>query len=182
MPDQYDALSFRQFELAGWERAVRAYDRYFQPLTTQALPALIEAAHVMAGNKVIDIASGPGYGAHAISQKGATVIGIDFSDAMVRIARERYGGIEFRKADAEDLPFDDTSVDCAVMNFGLLHFAEPHKALQEAFRVIKRGGYLAFSVWCQPEQSTGFGIVLDSIEKWGNIITGYTPWALIFSL
>ena len=102
-----DSHSFREFEHSGWQGIPRQYHQAFGELTTQSIEPLLDAAGVKAGTKVIDIASGPGYVAAAAARRGATVIGVDFSVAMVAEARGRNPEIEFREGDAEQLPLGD---------------------------------------------------------------------------
>jgi ubiquinone/menaquinone biosynthesis C-methylase UbiE len=163
-----DPHSFREFEHSGWQDIPRQYHQAFGELTTQSIEPLLDAAGVKAGTRVIDIASGPGYVAAAAARRGATVIGVDFSAAMVAEARGRNPEIEFREGDAEQLPFGDALFDAAVMNFGILHLARPDHALVEACRVLRPGGRFSFTVWAKPEETVGFQIVLASIAKHGD--------------
>jgi SAM-dependent methyltransferase len=115
----------------------------------------------------LDIATGPGYVAAAAAKRGATVLGVDFSAAMVAQARQRHPGVEFREGDAEQLPLGNGLFDAVAMNFGILHLGQPEKALLEAHRVLRPGGRFAFSVWAPPEETVGFGIVLRAVEAHG---------------
>lgn len=163
-----DPVAFRALEHAGWQRAAARYDEAFGSLTRQAIDPLLDAAQVRAGARVLDVASGPGYVAAAAAQRGAIVAALDFSGAMVEMARSQNPGIEFREGDAEALPFPEASFDAVVMNFGMLHLAQPERAVAEAFRVLSAGGRFAFTVWAKPEEAVGFGIILDAIRKHGN--------------
>ena len=163
-----DPVAFRALEHAGWQGAARRYDDAFGSLTRQAIDPLLDAAQVLAGARVLDVASGPGYAAAVAAQRGAQVTALDFSGAMVEMARSQNPGIEFREGDAAELPFKDGSFDAVVMNFGMLHLAQPERAVAEAFRVLCPGGRYAFTVWTKPEEAVGFGIVLDAIRKHGN--------------
>jgi len=158
---------FKSFERVGWENIPAAYHEAFGQLTSQAIEPLLDAARVRRGSNFLDIASGPGYVAAAAAKRGATVLGVDFSEAMVAQARQLYPGIEFREGDAEELPFGSGLFEAAVMNFGILHLGQPHAAIAEAYRVLRSGGRFAFSVWAPPEESIGFGIVLRAVELHG---------------
>jgi ubiquinone/menaquinone biosynthesis C-methylase UbiE len=165
-----DFHSFREFEHRGWQSIPQQYHQAFAELTTQSMEPLLGAAGVKKGTKVIDIATGPGYVAAAAARRGATVIGVDFSAAMVVEARRRHPDVEFREGDAEQLPLGDALFDAAVMNFGILHLARPDQALVEACRVLRPGGRFAFTAWAKPEEGVGFEIVLAAIEKHGDLL------------
>ncbi len=167
--------SFKEFEHAGWERAAGGYHHAFGALTQQAIPALLDAAAVQAGTRVLDVATGPGYAAAAAAARGARVTGVDFSAEMVVQAGQRFPGIEFGEGDAENLSFPDASFDAVVMNFGMLHLARPEQAMAEARRVLRPGGRFAFTVWSEPPETVGFGIVLRAIETLGNLDAGLPP-------
>jgi SAM-dependent methyltransferase len=158
---------FRSFEHAGWESIPDQYHQAFGNLTTQSVGSLLDAARVKRGVKFLDIASGPGYVAAAAAKRGAIVLGIDFSSAMLTQAQLLHPGIDFRQGDAEQLPLGNGLFDAAAMNFGILHLGHPEKALVEAHRVLRPGGRFAFSVWCNPKETVGFNIVLRAVESHG---------------
>jgi len=174
------ADAFHALEHAGWQRAAGRYDDAFGSLTRQAIDPLLDAAQVRAGARVLDVASGPGYAAAAAAQRGAQVTALDFSGAMVEMARSQNPGIEFREGDAGALPFADGSFDAVVMNFGMLHLAQPERAVSEALRVLRPGGRYAFTVWAKPEEAVGFGIILDAVRKHGNPDVPLPPGPPIF--
>jgi SAM-dependent methyltransferase len=158
---------FKSFEHAGWEKIPTSYHEAFGQLTCQAINPLLDAARVKRGCNFLDIASGPGYVAAAAAKRGATVLGVDFSPAMVAQAQELHPGIEFREGDAEELPLGTGLFEAAAMNFGILHLARPEKAISEACRILRSGGRFAFSVWAPPQETVGFGIVLRVVERHG---------------
>ncbi len=163
-----DAKAFHDFEHDGWERAAAHYGGAFGGLTAKAAGPLLDAAAVSAGTRVLDVASGPGYVAGEAAARGAGVIGVDFAAAMVIEARRRHPAIAFREGDAEALPFEDSSFDAVVMNFGMLHLARPDTAIAEARRVLRPGGRYAFTVWAPPEKAVAFRMILRAIEELGN--------------
>jgi SAM-dependent methyltransferase len=167
--------AFRAFEHAGWETIPTRYHEAFGNLTTQAIEPLLEAVDVRRGVRMLDVATGPGYVAAVAAQRGAHVMGVDFSAAMVAEARRRYPAVTFREGDAEELPFPDNSFDAVVMNFGLLHLGRPEQALAEAHRVLRAGGKLGFTVWAKPEEAVGFGMVLSAIQNHGSMHVPLPP-------
>ena len=166
---QDDVSEFHEFERAGWERVAGDYHRYFAALTTRFIEPLLDAGGVEAGRRVLDVATGPGYVAAAAADRGADVMGIDFAEAAVAVARQQYPGIGFRTGSAEDLPISDSQFDVVLMNFGLLHIARPEQALAEAHRVLRPGGRIAFTVWADPQACLGFKIILNAIAEHGNM-------------
>ncbi len=172
---EVDPQAFRQFEHQGWQQIASRYHGGFAAVTTQSATALLDAAHVKYGTRVLDAACGPGYVAAAAAARGALPTGVDFSSEMVEEARGRYPGIDFREGDAEQLSFSDESFDAVVMNFGMLHLGRPEQALQESHRVLGKGGRIAFTVWDTPDKAVGFGIVIGAIHKYGDLNVPIPP-------
>jgi ubiquinone/menaquinone biosynthesis C-methylase UbiE len=138
-------------------------------VTTQSIPALLDDAGVRAGSRVLDVATGPGHMAAAAGERGADVVGIDFSSAQVRLARQRHPSLRFEQADAEALPFEPGTFDAVVSGLGICHLPHPEVFLREAHRVLERGGRVAFSVWDVPERAIGLGAVYAAIRAHGSM-------------
>ena len=169
MEQANDVAAFKQFEHDGWEQSVAAYDHRFGSLTTQMIMPLIRELKPTKGEKLLDIATGPGYVAAKGRDCGCIVSAIDISEAMIARAREAFPqGIDFRVGDAEALQFGEAAFDVITMNFGMLHLAQPEQAAREACKALKPGGRFGFTVWAQPELSKGFAIVLRAIESHGD--------------
>ncbi len=169
-----DLVSFAEFERTGWERAdtVAAYHAVAPQITTQSAQAVLDAAGVKAGSTVLDVACGAGYLAAAAASRGARPVGVDFSSGQVTLARKQYPGLQFEQGDAVALPFDDQSFDSVVCGFGMCHVADPQAALAEAFRVLKPGGRIAFSVWAGPQRALAFGALYAAIQAHGTADVG----------
>jgi SAM-dependent methyltransferase len=159
--------SFHDFEQSGWQRAAAFYNDAFGALTAQTAGPMLDAVRAGAGTRLLDVATGPGVVAGAAAARGASVVGLDFSAAMIADATRRHPAIAFREGDAAALPFDNSAFDAIVMNFGMLHLARPDAALAEAYRVLCPGGRYAFTVWAAPERTVGFGLALRAIEEHG---------------
>ncbi len=170
----YDPAAFRQFEHEGWNRLSDGYHRHWEALTTQAVPHMLANTQIAKGARVLDVACGPGYASGAAAAWGATTLGVDFSENMIALAKTNFAELDFQVADAEDLPFPGGGFDVVLINFGVLHFPDPDKALAEAYRVLKVGGKLAFTNWAKSEGS-GITIAMRAIIKNGAIEVGLPP-------
>jgi SAM-dependent methyltransferase len=166
------AEAFREFERRGHDRVARAYGDFFEPVTARAIDALLDAAGVSAGVRVLDVATGPGAVAAAAAARGASVVGVDLSPAMVAVARGRHRALDFQEADAERLPFEAARFDAVLCNFGLGHFPRPEPVAVELMRVLASGGRVALSWWNVPERARVNGIFFEAVAEAG---AGTTP-------
>ena len=175
MNAESNPIDFHAFEHAGWEAVHDQYDGSFASLTSQSIEPLLDATDVREGSCVLDVATGPGYAAAAAAARGADVVGLDFSAAMLVTARRQHPALDLREGDAENLPFADGTFDAVVMNFGLLHMPRPERAVAEAFRVLRPQGRFGFTVWAPPDQAVGLGIVLDALRRSGDLSVPLPP-------
>ncbi len=112
-----------------------------------------EYARIQPGDVVLDLGSGAGNDAFvARAETGETgkVIGVDFTPAMIRKARENaeklgYHNVEFREGDIEDLPVSDNSVDVVISNCVLNLVPNKAKVFAEIARVLRPGGHFCIS-------------------------------------
>lgn len=90
----------------------------------------------------LDLCTGTGDIAGMLKEKfsQAKIVGVDFSDEMLKIARSKHPQIEFIEADCSQLPFEDESFDLCVISFGLRNVEDITKVLGEIYRVLKKGG------------------------------------------
>ena len=112
---------------------------------------LCEALDIRAGQKVLDVAAGNGNVSLAAARRWCDVVATDYVPALLEHARERAAAerldIEFREADAEELPFADDSFDVVVSTFGVMFTADHDRAAAEMVRVCKRGGKIGMANW-----------------------------------
>ena len=158
--------AIREFERSGWQVAAASYDG-FAAATELFVPALLAAADVKPGMQLLDVACGPGLAAGAAAAAGARVNGIDFSPAMIVMARSFHPAARFAIADAESLPFRDASHDAVIVNFGMHHVERPGRAIAEARRILRAGGTFAFTFWADAQHNTAWRIIFDAIAACG---------------
>ena len=163
--DAIDRAAFDAFEKSGWERTASAYHDFAGRITPRVVEPLLDAAGVGPQDRVLDVASGPGYAAAQAAARGASVLGIDVAEAMVALARDRHPHLEFQQGDAHALAFPNGSFDAIVGNFALHHFGDPELAVGEFARVLVPGGRLALAVWDLPSKARIVGILLDAVAQ-----------------
>ncbi len=113
--------------------------------------AVFQHIGVGPGMTMLDAGCGAGRALQIAAGLGATVAGLDASEPLARIARERVPDADLRLGELERLPFPDAAFD-AVTGFNSFQFAgDPAAALREAARVTRTGGVVAVGTWGAPE-------------------------------
>lgn len=139
----------------GWDRVGDDYGRFWARQVEPAQERLLEMAALRPGERVLDVACGPGNvtfpAAEAVGPEGR-VVGTDISEVMVELAaREaesrRLGHVELARGDAESLDFPDASFDAALCSLGLMYAPDPAAAVREKWRVLDDGGRAVAAVW-----------------------------------
>jgi demethylmenaquinone methyltransferase/2-methoxy-6-polyprenyl-1,4-benzoquinol methylase len=107
---------------------------------------LVKMAEVRPGMKALDLCCGTGDIAFALNRAGAEVVGLDFSPAMLDVARERGrragSAVQFVSGDAQKAPFSDSMFDIVTIGYGLRNLASWERGLEEMARVARPGGRL----------------------------------------
>ena len=126
-----------------------AYDRFMGRYSVQLSAQLADLAGVAAGQRVLDVGSGPGALTGELAERlGADqVAAVDPSETFVAAARERHPGVDVRQAPAEELPFVDGAFDAALAQLVVHFMSDPVAGLQEMARVTRPGGVVAACVW-----------------------------------
>lgn len=144
---------FKDGQRQGW-----AHFTPFEMITGTAAPHLVKHAGIARGQSVLDVACGTGVVALTAAHLGAKVTGLDLTPELIARAKEnaRIAQLEadWHEGDAEALPFEDSSFDVVVSQFGHMFAPRPDVAVREMLRVLKPGGVIAFSTW-PPELFTG---------------------------
>jgi SAM-dependent methyltransferase len=120
---------------------------------SDAIEHAVERAQPRAGERVLDLATGTGWASRVIAQRfpGVAVTGADIAEQMLEHARGAAAtlglDIEYRHADAEQLPFADRYFDVVVSTFGVMFAGRQEAAAAELARVVKKGGRIALATW-----------------------------------
>jgi demethylmenaquinone methyltransferase / 2-methoxy-6-polyprenyl-1,4-benzoquinol methylase len=102
------------------------------------------------GMQILDLAAGPGSSSEPLHKAGATVFATDFSEGMLAVGRKTRPYLNFSKADALNLPFEDNRFDVVTISYGLRNTVDYPKALAEALRVTKPGGRMVVVEFSHP--------------------------------
>jgi len=112
---------------------------------------LCEALDLRAGTRVLDVAAGNGMVSLAAARRWCEVVSTDYVASLLERGRARAEAeglaIEFQEADAEALPFADSSFDAVVSTFGVMFTPNQDKAAAELLRVCKSGGQIGLTNW-----------------------------------
>ena len=173
--------TFRDLEHQGWLEKADAYRDIFGKITQQAIAPILDTFGDLSGKRFLDVGSGTGELTAEALRRRAAVEGLDFAATMVAKASQRYPHVPFKEGDAEELPYPDASFDAVACSFGLLHMADPDRALREARRVLRSGGRYTFTVWCGPDQGGDFfKLVMGAIREHGTLDVPLPPAPPIF--
>jgi demethylmenaquinone methyltransferase/2-methoxy-6-polyprenyl-1,4-benzoquinol methylase len=129
----------------------------------------VDLAAVGPGSRVLDVATGTGDLAIELAARvapGGEVVGSDFSENMLELARAKAPGIAFEQGNALDLPYDDDRFDAATVGFGARNFSDLEKGLAEMARVVRPGGrvvVLEITTPTKPPLSTFYGVWFDRV-------------------
>ncbi|HVM41171.1 MAG TPA: methyltransferase domain-containing protein [Acidimicrobiia bacterium] len=142
-----------------------AYEARFVPrLFREWADHVVGAADVSGGDEVLDVACGTGVVARTAAERvepGGRVVGVDLNEAMLTVARRVAPELEWRHADAADLPFDDGSFDAVLCQMALMFFPDRRAALAEMARVVRDQGIVAVVVPAALSMQPAYGPFVD---------------------
>jgi SAM-dependent methyltransferase len=162
-------MDFDTYERKLWAGRAAAYERGFARLTAHAAGALLDAAGVGPGTRVLDVGTGPGVVAGAAAARGARVTAVDAEPSMAEAAARNVPGLDVRVAVLPDLPLPDAEFDAVTGNFFIHATGDPAAVLAGLRRVLRAGGRLALTTWIEPPPPV-LGIARKAIEAVG------VPW------
>ena len=138
-----------------WGTDPRAWADLAEAHNQPLFEAVLDAAEVSPGTRLLDVGCGSGLTLLLAEERGAVPAGLDISPGLLQIARNRLPDADLREGDMEYLPFGDATFD-AVTGVNAFQFAgNPQNALREAARVTRPGGRVVASLFAAPERSQG---------------------------
>jgi SAM-dependent methyltransferase len=162
-------MDFDAYERRLWAGQGAAYERGFARLTAHTAGALLDAAGVAAGTRLLDVGTGPGVVAKAAVGRGAQVTAVDAEPSMAEAAARNVPGLDVRMGLLPDLPLPGGVFDAVTGNFVINAMGDPAAALAELRRVLRAGGRLALTCWSDPPPPV-LGLAAEAIEAAG------VPW------
>ncbi|MEO8246547.1 MAG: methyltransferase domain-containing protein [Chloroflexota bacterium] len=129
--------------------AADAYDRFMGRYSRLLAPQLADFAAVRAGQRAVDVGSGPGaLTGELVRRLGADAVSaVDPSASFIAAAGARHPGVTVRQASAEELPFADAAFDVAIAQLVVHFMTDPLRGIGEMRRVTRPGGTVAACVW-----------------------------------
>jgi demethylmenaquinone methyltransferase / 2-methoxy-6-polyprenyl-1,4-benzoquinol methylase len=141
---------------AMFDRIARVYDRMNSVMTAgmhhRWRRRAVDLARVGPGSRALDVATGTGDLAIELSARGAQVIGLDFSERMLELAREKAPAIEFVQGNALQLAYPTASFDAVTVGFGARNFSDLERGLSELARVTRPGGRVVILEITSPQR------------------------------
>ncbi len=171
-PDRFKATTREQ-----WQEAAAAWDRWGPTLESwlgPATEAMLDAAGVRPGARVLDVAAGTGGQTLAAARRVAPdghVLATDISPAILEYAAAAardagLANVETRELDGESLAgVEDASFDAVISRVGLIYFPDQQGALAEMRRVLRPGGRISAVVYSTPENNRFFSVPVGIIRR-----------------
>lgn len=153
-----------------YDAGAGAYDRLTGRWSRMYVDRVLDAAGVMPGKHVLDVATGTGDAAIASSDRVGNqgrVVAIDISAPMLQEATLKAAGrrIEFTQADAQQLSYADGSFDSIVCLFGVMFIPDRVAALNGFRRVLRQDGRVVTTSWDQPAKAPFAGLVAEALAE-----------------
>jgi SAM-dependent methyltransferase len=147
-----------------WSAGGEKYDQVSRGIA-DAIEHAVDALDPQPGERILDVATGTGWAARRIAQRGAIVTGVDLGEEMIEAAKQLGTGIDFRVGDAEALPFPDNHFDAVISTFGVMFARDPEAVARELARVVRPGGRISLANWA----------IGGSVQAMFQMIRSYKP-------
>lgn len=147
------------------------YDRHLGPmLFAPYAEDMAERVKALAPATLLEVAAGTGIVTRRLTEvlpDTTRIMATDLNQAMLDRAASKFTSsqVTWQACDAMQLPFDDSSFDCVLCQFGVMFFPSKVGAFKEAKRVLKGGGTFLFNVWDKIDHSPIFMTIADAIAE-----------------
>jgi ubiquinone/menaquinone biosynthesis C-methylase UbiE len=135
---------------AVWSSGGKAYDEISRGIA-DAIEHCVVRLNPLPGERILDLSTGTGWTSRVVARRGAQVMGADIAADLLAAARLKADAedllIEYRVADAENLPFADRTFDAVVSTFGVMFASNQEAAASELARIVRPGGRIALATW-----------------------------------
>jgi SAM-dependent methyltransferase len=153
-----------------WNLVAPGYSAEIVPAFSRFAEDALELGHLVPGERVLDVATGPGTLALAAARTGARVSAIDFSPQMIdelraRRRRDEVPEIDARVADATALPYEDGAFDAVFSMFALNLIADRAAAFREIHRVLRPGGRAVVGTPSSLEKTAAFPVIREVVGR-----------------
>lgn len=147
------------------------YETHLVPLIFEPFAAdLVSRLASRPPTRLLEIAAGTGVvtrGLASVLPAHVSIVATDLNQSMLDHASGlgTTRPVEWRQADAMQLPFEDATFDAVVCQFGVMFFPQKSKAFAEARRVLRPGGIFLFNVWDRIEENEFADVVTTAVES-----------------
>lgn len=161
--------------------AVGDYARMAEEVMAPLGPVLVDAVGIRPGDRVLDVAAGSGNISIPAAKTGATVVSSDLTPELLQRSQQRAAkqnvSLEWREANAEQLPFADDDFDVVISAIGVMFAPHHQQAADELVRVCRPGGRIGVISWT-PDGF--FGRMLAAITPYRPTVAPGTPPAALW--
>lgn len=168
----FDPAHYKRTTRAQWEDAAAAWHGWGPTLEewlAEATSAMLDAAGVRSGSRVLDVAAGAGGQSLAAARRGASVLATDISPAILEHAAAdaaRAGlAVATRELDGEALDVEPAAFDAVISRLGLIYLPDRHRALAGMYRALAPGGRIAAVVYSTAERNAFFAVPVSVIRR-----------------
>jgi SAM-dependent methyltransferase len=152
----------------GWDRIAPGYDRTNTPTQMWLGNEALRRAGLGPDTRFLDVASGSGALAIPAARRGARVLAIDRSAAMLGLLQQRAGteglALEAREMDGHALDLDDDTFDMTGSQFGVMLFPDMPRGIREMARVVRPGGRVLMIAYGDPHEIEFLGFLVTAIR------------------
>ncbi|MEJ6020938.1 class I SAM-dependent methyltransferase [Ramlibacter sp. PS4R-6] len=147
------------------------YERFMVPMIFEPYAAdMARDAAALRPAKVLELAAGTGVVTRRLARElpdDVAIVATDLNPAMLEEAAHAGTArpVQWRPADAMQLPFEDATFDVVACQFGVMFFPDKARAFAEARRVLRPGGTLLFNVWDRIEANEFITVVCGALDE-----------------